>query len=219
MSDALAHNRPLVTDAIQSLCNSHGRRQYVDVHEHFVEKVEWVLEQYGNIWQHETSVKEQNLSPWEGQIYHQKHSLPVMETIREWGKEQLEISKVEENSGLGKAIGYFDKHFDGLTRFCTEPGAPIDNNIMERYIKLVVRDRKNANFYKTPSSAAIGDVLTSIIATAAEANVNLFEYLTDLQRNRDQVKTNPEQWLPWVYAERLAGAEATTDRVCHARLS
>ncbi len=82
---------------------------------------------------------------------------------------------------------------------------------MERYIKLIVRNRKNANFYKTPSGAAIGDVLTSVIATAAEAKVNLFEYSTDLHRNRDQVKTNPEQWLPWVYGERLAEAEATID--------
>ncbi|PIE44268.1 MAG: transposase, partial [Gammaproteobacteria bacterium] len=64
------------------------------------------------------------------------------------------------------------------------------------------------NFYKTLSGAAIGDVLTSIIATAAEANVNLFEYLTDLQRNREQVKADPGQWLPWVYAKRVAEAKA-----------
>lgn len=204
MSDALPHNRPSVTAAIESLCNSHGRRQYVDVHEHFVDEVEWVLTEYANIWKHETVVREQKLSPKERQAYHKEHSLPIMEAIREWGKAQFASEKVEENSGLGKAIRYFEKHFDGLTRFCMQEGAQIDNNIMERYIKLVVRNRKNANFYKTLSGAAIGDVLTSVIATAAEAKVNLFEYLTCLQRNRDQVKANPERWLPWVYAERLA---------------
>ncbi|MVF14818.1 transposase [Ketobacter sp. MCCC 1A13808] len=61
---------------------------------------------------------------------------------------KLETGGVEDNSGLGKAIRYFDKHFAGLARFCTQEGAPIDNNIMERYIKLVVRNRKNANFIK-----------------------------------------------------------------------
>jgi hypothetical protein len=203
MSDALPHNRPSVTAFIQSLCNSHGRRQYVDVHEHFAEEVEWVLKQYSCIWQHDATVKAQNLSPEARLAYHREHSLPVMENIRDWGKTQLQTDTVEENSGLGKAIRYFDKHYNGLTRFCTHIGARIDNNIMERYIKLIVRNRKNANFYKTPSGAAIGDVLTSVIATAAEARVNIFDYLNCLQRYRDQLKANPEKWLPWEYEDTL----------------
>jgi hypothetical protein len=45
MSDALASNRPTVREAIVSLCNSHARRQFVDVISHFPEEVEHILQQ------------------------------------------------------------------------------------------------------------------------------------------------------------------------------
>lgn len=203
MSDALPHNKPTVTSFIQSLCNAHGRRQYVDVHDHFVDKVEWVLERYSHIWRHESESKNQNHTPAQRLAWHAEHSLPIMEEIRAWGVSQLETDEVEANSGLGKAIRYFDKHYDGLTRFCTQEGARIDNNAMERHLKLVVRNRKNANFYKTAAGAAIGDVLTSVIATAAEAQINIFEYLNTVQQHQAKAAVNPGQWLPWNYADQL----------------
>ncbi|RJY06459.1 transposase, partial [Parashewanella spongiae] len=49
--------------------------------------------------------------------------------------------------------------------------------------------------------ATIGDVITSMIATASEAGINVFEYFTFLQREKDKVKTNPEEYLPWNYRE------------------
>ena len=111
---------------------------------------------------------------------------------------------MEENSGVGKAIRYFDKHYEGLTRFCAREGAKLDNNDMEQKIKLAVLNRKNSSFFKSAVGANVGDVLTSIMATAAAAGVNIFDYLNALQRNRARVKLNPEQWLPWCYGATLA---------------
>jgi len=45
----------------------------------------------------------------------------------------------------------------------------------------------------------IGDVLTSIIATASWAGTNIFDYLNILQREQDAVKLAPENYLPWNY--------------------
>ena len=70
---------------------------------------------------------------------------------------------------------------------------------MEAELKLVVRDRKNAMFHKTLSGASIGDVLSSIIATASWAGTNIFDYLNILQREQDAVKLAPENYLPWNY--------------------
>ena len=53
MSDALSSNKPSVIKAIISLCNSHARRQFVDVISHFPEEVEYVLARYGEIWTNE----------------------------------------------------------------------------------------------------------------------------------------------------------------------
>ena len=203
MCDALSRNFPRHVEFEKTLCNSHARREFVEVFEHFPEDVAWVLEHYALIWQHETHCQEQKLTPVQRLAYHQAHSLPVMERLREWGQQQLDSAAVEANSGLGKAIGYYVRHYEGLTAFCRIESAQIDNNRMEQALKLVIRNRKNALFFKTQAGAAIADVLLSLIATAAQAKINVLEYLIVLQRHAQAVKQNPQQWLPWNYQNTL----------------
>lgn len=204
MSDALSSNRPSVLgDYHQALCNAHARREFVDVAPHFPEPVEWVLERYAVIWKNEHHCQAEQLTPAQRLAYHQECSLPVMESIRNWGRDQLADNTVEANSGLGQAIAYFERHFEGLTMFCRVAKAPIDNNRMEQALKLIIRGRKNALFFKTPAGAAIADVITSVIATAYHAGINAFDYLVVLQRHADEVKRQPELWLPWNYQTTL----------------
>jgi len=163
-----------------------------------------VLQGYDQIWEHERHCQEQSLSPAQRLRYHEQHSLPVMTEIRAWAKQQLDTETVEENSALGKALRYFDKHFEGFTAFCRLEGAQLDNNVMEQALKLILRGRKNSLFFKTPAGAAIADVISSVIATAKQADINVFDYLVVLQRHADQVKQQPELWLPWNYQQALA---------------
>ena len=139
--------------------------------------------------------------PAERLAHHRAHSLPVMARLRTWGQEKLASGAVEDNSGLGKAIGYFERHYERLTGFCRYEDARLDNNAMERHLKLIVRNRKNALYFKTAAGAAIGDVITSIIATCASAGVNVLDYLNAVQRHQDAVKASPDQWLPWNYPQ------------------
>ena len=141
MSDALASNRPTVREATTSLCNSHARRQFVDVINHFPEEVEQVLNRYGEIWVNDDYTKTEKLTPSARLIYHQQHSLPIMQEIKLWGETHFSNETVEENSGLGKAIRYFIKHYVGLSDFCSLEGVKIDNNRIEAMLKIVVRDR------------------------------------------------------------------------------
>ena len=207
MCDALSRNFPSQIEFEKSLCNSHARREFVEVFEHFPDDVTWVLEHYALIWQHDTHCQEHQLTPAQRLAYHQAHSLPVMQGLREWGQQQIDSAAVEANSGLGKAIGYFERHYEGLTAFCRIESAQIDNNLMEQALKLVIRNRKNALFFKTQAGAAIADVLLSLIATAAQAKINVFEYLIVLQQHAPAVKQNPQQWLPWTYQNTLQALE------------
>jgi len=159
------------------------------------------LTRYGEIWTHEHYIAEQQLSLAKRLEYHQTHSLPVMAEIKLWGETHLANETIEENSGLGKAIRYFIKHYDGLSLFCQVAGAKLDNNAIEAMLKIVVRDRKNAMFHKTLLGATIGDVITSMIATGSEAGVNVMDYFTLLQREQEQAKAHPENYLPWNYLE------------------
>lgn len=204
MSDALSSNRAsVITDYHPIYCNVHARRAFVDVAAHFPESVAWVLERYAQVWENDRHCHEQLRSPAQRLAYHREHSLPVMEQIRDWAQQQLDGDAVEANSGLGQAMGYYSRHYEKLIAFCHIEGAPIDNNLAERVLKLIIRGRKNALFFKTPAGAAIADVITSVVATAFAADVNVFDYLIVLQRHGDAVKQQPENWLPWTYQKTL----------------
>ena len=99
--------------------------------------------------------------------------------------------------------------YDGLMMFCKVLGAPIDNNRMEEKLKIVIRGRKTSHFYKTVNGAGVANVIISLIATAAQAGVNSYDYLVALQKNRKLVKANTKNWLPWNYEKTLDQIHAT----------
>ena len=86
------------------------------------------------------------------------------------------------------------------SRFLSIPGAPLDNNLVERALKLFIRQRKNSLFYRSEHSAYIASVLTSLIVTCMYAGVNVIDYLVALQEHRAEVFADPAAWLPWTYA-------------------
>jgi hypothetical protein len=60
---------------------------------------------------------------------------------------------------------------------------------------------KNAMFHRNQTGATIGDIVTSFIATASEAQINVLEYFMVLQQQKEAVKANPAKFLPWNYTE------------------
>jgi hypothetical protein len=116
------------------------------------------------------------MSAMERWRYHRQHSKSIMLALNRWLKAQLVVEKqVEPNSSLGKAMRYLLKHWKALRRFLVIPAAPIDNNIVERALKIPIRVRKAAMFYKTRHGAAISNILTSLVQTAALAGENPFD--------------------------------------------
>ena len=45
---------------------------------------------------------------------------------------EFDEKRVEPNSGLGKAFSYMLKHWEPLTLFFRVPGAPLDNNSVNK---------------------------------------------------------------------------------------
>jgi hypothetical protein len=207
MCDALSWNTSRQSEGVKRLlayCMSHGRRQFVEVAENFPEECRYVLEALGGIWHHDALARKQKLSPEERLRFHQEHSGPLMKTLHEWMEAQLAEHKTEPNSGLGKAIRYMLRHWMPLTLFLREPGAPIDNNIVERILKKAILHRKNSLFYKTLNGARVGDLFMSLIHTCELNGVNPFNYLTELLRHSEELKRSPAGWMPWNYRETLA---------------
>jgi transposase len=204
MCDALSRNRPPELQTIVANCLAHARRQFVDVNDHFPAECRHVLEALQVAYHNDQLAREQNQTAEERLQFHQQHSGPTMEKLREWLKRQSEGKLVEPNSGLGTAINYLRKHWEKLTLFLRVAGAPLDNNICERALKKAILHRKNALFFKTRHGAAVGDLYLSLIHTCELNGGNPFEYLTMLQRHASEVAAAPGEWMPWNYRDRLA---------------
>jgi hypothetical protein len=209
MSDALSRNEVDEGLVIRCHCLAHGRRQFSDIEEVFPSECRVVIDVLKQVFDHDEEARDQQMSPQERLAYHQAYSQPVMDELKAWLDRQLEDRLVEPNSSLGQAIGYMQNHWVTLRRFLSVPGAPLDNNLVERALKLFIRQRKNSLFYKTEYSAYIASVLTSLIATCIYASVNVLDYLVALQEHRSDVFAEPSAWLPWTYATSRASPEAT----------
>ncbi len=207
MCDALSRNEPKGIELVVANCLAHGRRQFVEVAEQFPPECRFVLETLAGVYANDGAARERGLTP-EGRLeFHQLHSGPLMEKLKNWMDRQIGERRVEPNSGLGKAIGYFQRHWDKLTRFLRRAGVPLDNNICERALKRVVLHRNNALFYRTLHGAEVGDLCMSLIHTCSLNRVNPFDYLTELLRHAVEVKADPARWMPWNYRETLASPE------------
>jgi len=203
MSDALTSNEADEPPLIRCHCLAHGRRKFSELEESFPDECMVVIDALKQVFDHDDQVDEQQLSAQARLEYHQAYSGPIMDGLNSWLKQQFAQRLVEPNSSLGKAMSYMLGHWETLTRFLSVPGAPLDNNLVERALKLFIRQRKNSLFYATEHSAYIASILTSLIATCLHAGVNALEYLVALQEHRTEVFGNPAAWLPWNYHANL----------------
>src|SRR5216684_2971204 len=199
MCDALSRNTPKGVETLIANCLAHGRRQVVEVVDHFPEECRYVLEALGGVYHNDAVARERALSPEDRLHYHQEHSGPSMQGLHDWMEAQLAEHKTEPNSGLGKAISYLLNHWPKLTLFLRQSGAPIDNNIVERALKKAILNRRNALFYKTLNGAAVGDLFMSLIHTCELNGANPFDYLTELLRHPAELAASPSRWMPWNY--------------------
>jgi transposase len=209
MCDGLSRNLPESFLTILGNCLTHGRRGFVDILENFPDECGYVIEKLGEVYRNDALAKSRAMSDPQRLVFHQEKSGPIMNALHKWMKSQLDEKRVEPNSGLGKAISYMLKRWDPLTLFLRKPGAPLDNNICERGLKMAILYRKNSLFYKTEKGARVGDMFMSFIHTCRLCGANPFDYITQLQKNAKELLGNPSQWMPWNYRQTLQSLNST----------
>lgn len=203
MCDASSRNMPEDLQTILSNCLAHGRREFVDIYDSFPDECRYVLEALKVVYKNDADAREQEMSPQERLEYHQKHSGPTMDALKEWLQRQFDEKLVEPNSPMGQAIRYMQNHWDELTLFLRVAGAPLDNNICERALKKAILHRKNSYFYKTLNGAYTGDLYMSLIYTCELCGVNANDYLNAIHGHIAAAVADPAAWMPWNYRSAL----------------
>lgn len=207
MCDALTANIPQeIADDLYILCYClvHARRQFYELPNGYDDLADEVIRLIGKVYYNESWAKE--LSAEERLKYHQKHSKPYMDELKEFLESRQD--EFEPNNVAGQAIEYMLKRWAELSQFLRVAHAPLDNNITEKALKLVIQTRKSSLFYKTLEGAKFASYVQSALYSAAQNDINPCNYMVALLENEAAVIANPKEWLPWIYQNTLKQTQA-----------
>ena len=123
MCDGLSRNIPGELETILANCLAHGRRNFVEIYDRFTDECRYVIDALKVIYHNDQLAREQDMSAEERLEYHQAHSQPTMDNLKQWLHRQFDEKLVEPNSALGEAINYMLRRWDSLTLFLRKAGA------------------------------------------------------------------------------------------------
>ena len=116
-------------------------------------------------------------SPEHRRAGRQADAEPLLAALRPWLEDQL--VRVPSKSRLAEALRYPLKHWDGLVRYLADGRLEIDTNIVERSIRPLALNRKNALFAGSDRGAEHWAVIASLIETCKLNGANPHAYLTE----------------------------------------
>jgi transposase len=180
MADGSSNNNPkeLNLNIIMHNCLTHGMRKFTDLGDYYSKECLKIIEFFSNVYKNDRHAKNEGMSDKERQKHHEKYSTPIMRELKEYLTTLLkDKKKCEPNGELYRAINYVLKRWEELTHFLSVPGAPLDSNSVEQLLKVIIRVRKTAMFYKTENSAFISSAILSLIKTSVINDVNPLQYL------------------------------------------
>ena len=128
------------------------------------------------------------------------HTRPILEAFEPWLRARLET--VSQKSKLAEAIRYALSRWEGLTLFLDDGRIEIDNNTVERAIRPLALNRKNALFAGSDGGAEHWAVLATLIETAKLNAIDPEAYLTDVITRivQGHPQSQIDALMPWNYA-------------------
>jgi transposase len=117
----------------------------------------------------------------------QLHSVPILSALKAWLEDIA--PKVLPDSKLGDAVSYTLNQWAYLTRYTEDGRMPIDNNLLERDIRIFATGRKSWLFSDTVAGANASAVIYSLMLTCRACGVEplawLRHVLTELPQRAD----------------------------------
>lgn len=133
----------------------------------------------------------------------QARSTPLIAELETWLVHHR--ARVAAKSPLGEALKYIAKYWEGLRLFLTDGRIEIDNNSVERTIRPIALNRKNALFAGHDAGAENWAIIASLIETcklnAVDPQAYMTSTLTAIVNGHKQSRI--DQLLPWNYPAKV----------------
>ncbi|MBU2959355.1 transposase, partial [Citreicella sp. C3M06] len=132
------------------------------------------LRQIAALYRIETDIRGQ--SPEVRLAARRERSAPKIVAFQDWLHQHR--ASVSAKSPLAEALKYIAKYWDGLCLFLTDGRVELDNNTVERTIRPIALNRKNALFAGHDAGAENWAVIASLIETCKLNAVDPHAWLT-----------------------------------------
>jgi transposase len=138
----------------------------------------------------------------------QERSKPLVVALKAWL--ELQLVQVSGKAPIADAIRYALHHWDGLVRFLNDGRIELDTNAVERGIRPLVLNRKNALFAGHDEGAENWACIASLIETCKLTGVDPQAYFTDVLTKLVNLwpASRIDELMPWAWA-----AERSTNKL------
>jgi len=129
----------------------------------------------------------------------QEKTVAIIADLEPWLREKLGL--ISQKTKLAEAIRYALSRWEGLTRFLNDGRIEIDSNTVERSIRPIALNRKNALFAGSDGGAEHWAVVASLIETCKLNGVDPLGYIADVLTRIVSGHPNSQidELLPWAY--------------------
>jgi transposase len=159
-----------------AFCWSHFRRRFYDIAKGGNAPIaDEALQRIGRLYEIEAEIRGQSAE--QRKTARQERSKPLTDDLKLWLQAQL--CCVSGRAPIAEAIRYGLSHWGGLTLFLEDGRIEIDSNTVERSIRPIALNRKNALFAGSDEGGANWAIVASLIETAKLNGINPHAWLTD----------------------------------------
>ena len=179
-------------------CWSHCRREFFDLAKTAPAPIATeALKRIAEFYQIEAEIRGRSAD--QRQAVRQEKTKPLVEALKTWLEKTL--VQVPGGSTIAKAIRYALNQWDGLVRFLDDGRIEIDSNTVERAMRPVALNRKNALFAGSDEGAENWAMLASLIETCKLHGVNPQAYFTDVLTKlvNNWPNSRLADLLPWAW--------------------
>ena len=162
---------------ILAYCWAHCRRQFFDIAKAGPAPIaREALQRIAKLYDIEAEIR--GLSAADRRAARQLRAKPLLDAMKLWL--EARAAELPRKSSLAEAVGYALNQWDGLVRFLDDGRIEIDSNTVERSMRPIALNRKNALFAGHDLGAENWAVLASLIETCKLHDVNPEAWLADV---------------------------------------
>lgn len=156
-------------------CWAHARRKLVEITRNGSAPIaDYGVKRIGELYRIEAELR--GLDPEVRLAGRQERSAPLVTDMQTWLIHHR--ARVATKSPLGEALAYIAKYWDGLKLFLADGRIEMDNNSVERTIRPIALNRKNALFAGHDAGAENWATIAPLIETCKLNAVDPLAYLT-----------------------------------------